>query len=251
MKRQLYDLTDEAFAVFVNRIGSVLRDENVTHNIVGGTASQAYILDLMTKKYGRNIVDLTADPDVRIQDYVRSTDDIDIALGLNGEDVDKIRLITNDILPRLNFEEISPDEESIIEYKSERIGASRPRFRVYTNGQGSQDDVIAMNLSRGQNGDLYKLDDSLYKEFLEQGRDIEIPFADDYSINLRVPRLEHLLASKISQSRAKDLMDNKNIAALVKKSGIKIDFGEMDRILLPEHEDNYTHFLSTEFPERV
>ena len=249
MKRQLYDLTDDPFVVFVNKVENVLKAENIPHNIVGGVASQAHILDMLTKKHGKSVEDLTRDKEVRVQDYVRSTDDVDVALDLEGEidDTDKIRRITTEILPKFNFTELSPDGESILEFKSERIGASRPRYRVYVNDKGDIEDVIAMNIGR-QPKDLHSLDPALYTEFLNQGKEITIPYSEGYTLNLRVPRLEHLLASKISQSRAKDLMDNKNLASLIKDLGVELDFAEISRTLSPKHEDNYHKFLSAEYP---
>ena len=248
MKRQLYDLTDDPFVVFVNQVGDVLRAESIPHNIVGGVASQAYILNMLTKKHGKSVEDLSRDREIRVQDYVRSTDDVDVALGLEEEtDTDKIRRITTEILPKFNFTKLSPDEESILEFRAERIGASRPRYRVYVNDKGDTEDVIAMNIGR-QPKDLHSLDPALYAEFLDQGKDITIPYSEGYTLRLRVPRLEHLFASKISQSRAKDLMDNKNLASLAKDMGVELDFAEISRTLSPRHEDNYHRFLSAEYP---
>jgi len=250
MKRRLYDLTDEPFVVFVNKIGEVLRNENIPHNIVGGVATQAYILDMLTKKYEKNISEIAYDTKIRVQDYIRSTDDVDVALDLRGEDTEKIKKI-NKFLPKLIFEDISPSEESIIEFKSERVGASRPVFKVYVDEKGNQDTIIAMNISRNQKGDLYNLDDVWYEEFLNQTKLVSLPYLDNFNLTLNVPRLEHLLASKISKCRAKDLMDNKNLMILMKDKKIGLDFEEMEKILLPLHEDNYEKFLSLEYPSRL
>ena len=48
MKRQIYDLTNEAFGMFVNRVGTVLNEEKIPHYIGGGVAVQAYILSMLT-----------------------------------------------------------------------------------------------------------------------------------------------------------------------------------------------------------
>ena len=82
MKRQLYDLTDEPFVMFVDRLDEVLKGEEIRYNVVGGVASQAYILDMLSKKHDRPIDGLVRYEDVRVQDYLRSTDDVDIALDL-------------------------------------------------------------------------------------------------------------------------------------------------------------------------
>jgi len=248
MKRQLYDLTDDPFVVFVDKVGKVLVDENISHNIVGGVASQAYILHMLSKKHGQSVEGLIRNKDVRVQDYVRSTDDVDVALDLEGEvDTDRIRRITTEILPKFEFTELSPDGESILEFRAERVGASRPRYRVYVNDKGSTEDVIAMNIGR-QPKDLHGLDPSWYGEFIDQGEEINIPYSDKFNLRLRVPRIEHLLASKISQCRAKDLMDDKNLAILAKDTGLELDFDEIDKVLAPKYEDNFRRFLSSEYP---
>lgn len=251
MKRQIYDLTDQPLIMFSDKVGKVLTDANVSHNIVGGVATQAYILNMMSQFYGKNVSEMVEDSNIRIQDYIRSTDDIDLALGLEGNDGEKIRLINQEILPNLPHEAISPDEESIIEFREGRRGASRPTYRVYTDEKGSQEDVIALNISRGQLKDLHKLDSKWYNTFIEQGQELVIPYSEDYSLKLKVPKIEHVLASKIAHFRSKDLMDNRNIATLVKKLGVDLDFNEMSEILLPNYEDNYHQFLYSEFPDQI
>ena len=250
MKRNLYDLTNEPFVMFVNRVGEVLRDEGISHNVVGGVGVQSYLLSMLTNKQGKNVVDLINDPNIRMQDIVRSTDDVDIALGFQGSDFDKITTIKG-ILPSLAYEGISPCGEYIIEFKSERVGVARPTFRVYVDGVGGQDDVISMNLSRGQNGDIRGLESSWYDVFLQDSRELQIPYCEGFGLRINVPRLEHLLAPKIAHSRPKDLMDTQNIAELAQESGVEIDFKEMERVLMPHHEDHYREFLSLGYPSQL
>jgi predicted nucleotidyltransferase len=79
---------------------------------------------------------------------------------------------------------------------------------------------------------------------------LNIPFCEGFELKIIVPRLEHLLSSKIAQSRAKDLMDNKNLSTLIKESNLQLDFGEMNKILMPYHEENYRRFLNLEYPSQ-
>jgi len=247
MKRSLYDLIDEPLTMFVNKVCDVLKDEGIHYNIVGGVAVQAYILDMLTKKYGEDVLRIAEDGGVRVQDYIRGTDDVDVVLSLQGEDVEKIKRI-NSILPKFAYEDISPSGESIIEFRTERVGASRPKYRVYVDDIGNQEDVIAMNISRGQKKDLHKLDYFWYDEFLKHSKELNIPFFKEFGLKINVPKLEHLLSSKIAQSRAKDLMDNQNLSTLVKDSGIELDFNEIEKILMPYHEGVYRRFLDAEYP---
>jgi hypothetical protein len=229
--------------MFVDREGKVLKDEGITHNVVGGVGIQSYLLNMLTKKTGRRVTNILGDESIRVQDYIRGTDDVDVALKLEGDDMAKMRRIKG-IISRLGYEDISPCGEHIIEVKPERVGASRPTFRVYVNGEGSEEDVIAMNISRGQNGDLHRLDQLWYDKFLDGSREIVIPYCSGFDLKVNVPQLEHLLAPKIAHSRPKDLMDTQNIAELARETGVGLDFKEMERILLPKHDDNYRLFLS-------
>ena len=247
MKRKLYDLTDEPFAMFVNRVGEVLRDEGINHNIVGGVAVQSYALKLLIDKYGGNVLSLIERPEVRIQDYIRSTDDVDVAMELKGDEGERILRI-KELLPQFNFDEVAPTGESIVEVKPARIGISRPTFRVYVDGQGSDDQMIAMNIGRGRNGSLRGFHNGWYSELIKGSRSLNVPYCEGFDVAVNVPRLEHLLATKIAGSRAKDLMDIHNLAQLAKEAGVNLDHGEMSKMLLPDYEDSYLRFLSSDFP---
>ena len=246
MKRSLYNLTDEPFAMFVNRVGKVFRDIGIKHNIVGGVAVQAYMLRFLAGE--RDIVSFLDDSNIRIQDYFRNTDDVDVSLNLQFNDNERRRII-EEILPQFEFEDISPVKNYIVGVKLERHGVSRPTFKFYVDGDNeSYEEIISMNISRNQEGDLHKLNDSWYKEFLNQSKKITIPYCQNFNLEINAPVLEHLLASKIALSRAKDLMDIKNLSGAVKDSGIELDFNKMDNILLPYHENNYCRFLKEEYP---
>ncbi|MBX4196327.1 hypothetical protein KW805_01945 [Candidatus Pacearchaeota archaeon] len=248
MKRQIYDLTDEPFAVFVNRVGTVLQGEKIPFYIGGGVAVQSYVLDMLSQKYSHDILGLVHDPLLRIQDYIRSTDDVDVALQLpdTGES-ERIMKVTS-IVPKFAFEEIPPSSDYVLEVRSARTGASRPTYRLYKDGKGSEEEVIAMNIFRSQVEGLRGLDEKWYSHFIDQSRNLKVPYSSKYELSIRVPKLEHLLAMKISNSRAKDLMDNKNLTDLLKNQLKSLDFEEMERILLPQHQNNYNHFLNLHYP---
>ena len=158
--------------------------------------------------------------------------------------MERIRRI-NEILPKLAFEAISPNGESVIEVRLARVGAHRPTYRVYVDGRGSEEEVIAMNVGRNPaNGNVRGIDEKWYDEFIRQSQQIEVPYNGNFHIVMNVPRLEHLIASKIAGSRGKDLMDIKNLIDLSARSKIKIDTHEISKVLLPAYERNYNRFLS-------
>lgn len=244
MKRELYDLTDEPFLMFVNRVGTVLSEEQISYNIVGGVAVQSYLLSMLAKKHSADVQALIKNPEVRVQDYIRSTDDVDLALQFpkEMEDIERVRRITA-VTSKLPFESISPAQEFIVEIRAGRYGASRPTFRVYIDEKGSDEEVLAMNINRGQPSSLNNLDDCWYNEFINQGHQLSVPYSDSYSLSVRVPRIEHILATKIANSRAKDLMDNKNLVDLCRDLSVSLDIAELGRVLLPVHEDKYGKFI--------
>ena len=246
MKRQIYNLTNEPFAMFVNRVGSVLSEEGIEHSIVGGVAVQTYIVKMLAEKTGRVVSDIGYG--VRVQDYLRSTDDVDITLKLGDDDFQKIKRI-NGFLPKFGFEDISYSEDSIVEVKPERIGASRPTFRVYVDGIGSEHDVVAMNINRGNGHSLKYMDDGYHDKIINASQTLTIPYNSRQNLCIRVPKLEHLLATKISLSRAKDLMDIRNLLDLVEETGNDLNGRELRKILLPENEKKYRQFFDSIHPD--
>jgi len=112
-KRALYDLTDEEFAYFVNEVNKGLEREGISHIFVGGTASQIQIAERLCKLHNTDLVTLARDE--RLQDYLRATDDIDLALATKAYaqgDTEYAHVI-NKLLDSLTKEVISPSEEHI------------------------------------------------------------------------------------------------------------------------------------------
>ena len=107
-----------------------------------------------------------------------------------------------------------------------------------------------MNIFRGKKDSLRGLNEKWYDAFADQSRVLEVPYGPGYSVSVRVPKLEHLLAMKIGNSRAKDLMDNKNLTDLAKKNNQELNFAELDEILI-DSPDNYSRFLSACYPQRI
>ena len=175
---------------------------------------------------------------------------MDVALKLEEEDeIEKLRRISA-LVPRFSVEEdVGPSGEHLIGVKSERLGAVRPTYRAYVDEKGNAEDIIAMNIFRGQPHSLRGLEDKWYDVFVDNSRKLRLPYNSGTEVVLSVPKLEHLLAMKISSSRAKDLMDNKNLADLLKITGQGLDFSELQRILpLDRH---YVTFLKINYPERI
>jgi len=245
MKRELYDLTDEEFAYFADNLNKQMNEKKISYVLVGGTAVQAHVLKRLCAKTGKNLEQLIADPNIRIQDFVRATDDIDLALDSSinrekGETVFAKEIMG--VFDKLKGEYFSPSDEHILEYQLVRRGIKRPVFQIYVDGETNDEQLIALNVGRYKS-DLNNLDSKYYDKFVKKGQEISIPFSNNFNIDLRVIKPEHLIASKISKFRAKDTMDLHTLADCMAVNKEKINLKEVKEILLPDYEDNYHRFL--------
>lgn len=245
MKRELYDLTDEEFAFFTNHLNDQLNEKKIPYVLVGGTAVQAHVLSRLCSKTGKTLEQIISDPNIRVQDFIRATDDIDIALDSSvvkekGDTLFAKEIM--DVFDGIKGEYFSPSEEHIFEYQLIRRGIKRPIFQISVDGETDNEQIISMNVGRYKS-DLYNLDSKYYDKFVEEGENILIPYSLNFNLSLRVIRPEHLLASKISKFRAKDTMDMHILADCMTENREKIDLSEIRRLLLPDYEDNYNRFL--------
>jgi len=243
MKRQIYSLDNPEFAFLVDRIDQVLRRDvlNIPYSFVGGVAIQAYTLDHLCRKYGANISNIERNKNIRLQDHLRATDDIDIMLKF-PEGTDDTRK-SNTILTSLDWlegEELMETEEThVLKYTLSRRGIQKPKIAVEVNGIAGEE--IALNISRGPQ-DLYRLEGRFYDERIDQARTLVLPYSAGFKVSLNVPREEHLMAAKIAHFRPKDAMDIQTLVGVMKESGREIDRKELEKMLLPVHEVNYERF---------
>lgn len=243
MKRALYNITDEEFAYFVNEIGKGFDEQTIPYVFVGGTATQMHIIKRLYNIHKQDIN--TMAEDVRLQDYLRSTDDIDVALSSGVYNGDNIRYIEkiNKFQDFLNQEVISPTEEHVVKYESVRKGAKRPVFQIHVDDKTDDEKRIALNISRRPQ-DLVNLESKFYQFFVDNGKRVEVPYNQNLNINVKVINPIHLLAAKISHFRAKDTMDIHNLVDLMRDNNEQIDFGKIKEILGVNYSANFERFLS-------
>jgi hypothetical protein len=246
MKRELYNLANEELAFFVDRLHKQMEKEEIPYILVGGTAIQAHVLQRLSNKTGKNLSDLTLNPEIRLQDYIRSTDDLDLAISSSvlkkyGEVGFNERI--NRVLSGLQVNEtVSPSEEFLLNYKLIRKGIKRPRFQIYVDGEGNDEMQIAMNIGRSKK-DLQNLNSDNYDLFVEKGQILQVPFNPNFTINTRVIKPEHLIANKVARFRAKDTMDIHSLADIMRDCGEKLDLTEIKKLLFPTYDRNYERFL--------
>jgi hypothetical protein len=246
MKRELYNLTDEQLSFLVTTLDKEMHEEGMQYIVVGGVAVQAHMLKRLHEKTGMTLVQLAENPEMRLQDYIRSTDDVDLAIdssiqGSLGE-VETAKKIFKVQEGMAVPEVISPSGESILGYTLARKGLQRPIFQVYLDGETDDDSRVTLNIGRNTSG-LHNLDKQFYDIFVKYGEEIFIPYNERFELKTRVISPAHLFASKIAKFRAKDTMDIHNLADLMRGSGEEIDLSEIKRLVLPDHEINYVRFL--------
>ncbi len=246
MKREIYSLANEELALLIGNLHQSLVDEKIPYIIVGGVATQAHILSRLQKKTGKTLSELCEDPSLRLQDFVRATDDVDLAIDPKIEDeIGRIETgkKIGGVLKKIDGKEcIPPSQEHILRYHLARHGIKRPIFQISRDGEIDYDRAISFNIGLNRS-DLEGLDPQFYDLFIEEGQELKMPFDDNYNLVARVIRPEHLLACKTAKFRAKDTMDLHNLADIMRESGENIDLDEMKKILLPNYVDNYHRFL--------
>lgn len=243
-KRELYDLSDEEFAYFLNEVGRSLNEENIPYIFVGGTAIQLQILKRLCNEHGTDISTLSKDK--RLQDYIRSTDDIDLALSsevyAKRNEIEYASAI-NKILDSLQKELISPSEDHILDYKLIRRGVKRPVFQVSMDGATSDEQLIALNISRKPE-DLKNLESNLYQVFVNEGEKITIPYNSRFSLDVKAISTTNLLATKVSHFRGKDTMDIVNLAGLMELNNEELELDKIRELLQRSYSGNFNRFLS-------
>ena len=245
-KRELYNLGDEELLYLVHNLGKQMSKEEMPYLLVGGTAVQAHILKRLHERTGKTLSQLVEDPEIRLQDYIRSTDDIDLAIHSSVVrqlgDVEFGKRINRILDGLTNGEVISPSEEHILDYSLARRGIQRPVFQISVDSETDTNMQIAMNIGRKPE-DLHGLDEKFYDGFINEGQEVSIPYNDKFTLRTRIIKPEHLLASKIAQFRPKDTMDLHNLSDMMREGDETLDLTEIKGILLPEYSINYGRFL--------
>ncbi|GIU68356.1 MAG: hypothetical protein KatS3mg001_206 [Candidatus Pacearchaeota archaeon] len=247
MKRALYSIDDEEFLTFLERIDHSFRTNNIPYLFVGGVATQAHIVSLICKKEGVNLYDLINDPNFRVQDHLRATDDIDITLDIRNIEGQKTEIYEriNTILSSLEEESpyVSVSGNHLVSVKLERKGIRRPVFRLGLDEEPSYENEVSLNLyyspedtNHRWSQEMIEFERQNYFRFFESGLRISLPIYKGKKIELNVKSLEDLIATKIARSREKDWTDILLLYRHTKDSGNPINFSQLERDLYVEDE---------------
>lgn len=244
MKRALYSLDDEEFITFLGRTQDVLSQHEIPYAFVGGVASQAHIASALCKQNKRTLSEMSHSSDIRIQDYLRATDDVDITLDLrkfgnDPQDVLVTQRVVNAVKDIADDEIYSSPLQNVVAIKLERLGAKRPTFRLGLNEDAdSPDSELSLNFYYGPQDtnarwspQMIEFENIHYYPFFDSAQTIAIPYGETSVIPLRVKGLEALLATKIARARPKDWADIMSIYQYNTQAGVPVNVSEVERLL--------------------
>jgi len=245
VKRALYDIANDSFALFLNKVNRLFREKEIPYMFVGGTAVQLHITKIISQAEGKTIEELATSR--RLQDYLRPTDDVDIAIcpsvcEKHGIDSLAYFKYMAGVLKEIEGEHISPNEERIIGFEVARMGSKRPVFNVVIDGKRSDEQKIAMNIGC-HDEDLRNVEKRYYRDFLNAREKVDVPYNKNLIVKGSVIPLTYLLATKIANFRPKDLMDLHNLYSLIEAQKEKIDLPKIEEIVNSERPGNFEKFL--------
>ena len=237
MKRELFNLADEEFMTLLERTDGAFRKSGISHIFVGGVAVQCYIARCLCEKYNTNLVELAKSGGVRIQDYLRSTDDVDLALKMNCSDEVEAGKKIYDVLDNIvgEGEFFSPSGEHIISIDLLRRGHVKPQFQVGVDGETNPDMVVAFNIYRKpkdlSDKSLREFEDRFYDYFIDRAVDLKVPYSGGRDVTLRVKNPSDLLTTKIVRGRPKDLHDASALVQCGRSHNNLINYKDIEKIL--------------------
>ena len=223
MKEALYDILDGEYCFLLDRITKVFKSRDLNSAIVGGAAAQIHISNFLSKVYKKSVEDLFIDGDLRPQDHIRGTDDIDVVV-YNELLAQKPEIYHGHILRAIDELECtnveSPDKNDIYDISIKRKGLKRPILLVKSLNKLSE---IKMNVPNTPT-DMFHLDQSNYVDMIKNAETIVLPYNSYFNPEIRVYSFDDVLASKIMHNRPKDHFD-----ALVLGKDALIAGREIDR----------------------
>ena len=236
-KRQVFTIADEDFIHFLSRIDNSFKEEGINYALVGGVANQAYIAKSLCARHNADLATLAFDSDVRLQDHLRATDDVDMILSMNSPDeiatAHRIYGVLDKIVGEGEF--ISPTGNHIVYVNLKRKGHSKPQFILGVDNP-DQYRLVALNLNRNPRKNIHdpalvEFETAYFNEFMGSKQEVEIPYTPSFNAKLSVISPAALLATKIARKRPKDIMDAYTLVNHFKESGMQVPYDEVEKLL--------------------
>ena len=82
MANKWFNLSDGRFLTFLNSMGKKVYASGIPYMFVGGVAHQVHMASYLCGIYRKNLMDLATSGEIDLSNYLRSTDNVDVAFGL-------------------------------------------------------------------------------------------------------------------------------------------------------------------------
>jgi len=129
---------------------------------------------------------------------------------------------------------LSPTEEHLVSIHSSRTGIVRPTFMLSLDDEPRSDDIASFNLFKGAEdskgrwgADIEEFERRFYETFMGRGVVLSIPLSSKGRIQLKVKKIEDLIATKIVHGRAKDFSDLVSLARYSAQAGSPVNYDEV------------------------
>jgi len=239
-----FTLRDEEFAHFATRVGQHLDATGMRYAIIGNTAVQAQILNMMCRKRELPILSLVENE--KLEDYLRHTSNVDVAIrpkkGESENDLIRRLIELRTTLAGIE-DEISPSQEHLLGYHIERDGTKRMTFKACVDGDCSG--MVGARILVGHR-DLDGFGQDFYDAMIDGAYHLKIPYsANSGVIELRAAQPKDLLLVKGVQARPKDDMDVGALARAMQLFGKDgFDLEKLQRIFGEDYKTEFARFAA-------
>ncbi len=260
MKRELFNVADEEFITLLSKTHEGFGNAGLRYMFVGGVAVQLHVAKLLCDIHKDNLINIVRSGKIRVQDYFRSTDDVDIVIKPIEKESDESKAeikARQSIFSALDYivkEElyISPTGDHLINIEIDKRGHVKPTFRLSVDGVGDRDKAVDFNIYRKpkdlRNTTLKEFENSFFDIFLNGSVKLDLPYSSAGDISLRIKNKEHLLATKIALGRKKDFHDALSLVEYSNMANQGIEYPVVEHILCSE--DQRYHIKSEELCRR-
>jgi hypothetical protein len=221
MKNAFYSLLDKDFYVGLKLVNEKFQEAGIRDlMLIGGTATQAHILGLMSDGGQKPIEVLVNKNEVSPRDRIRQTDDYD--LSCLCDDPRKVL----QAIRSLDKHEVEYDRDNVFRTDVLRVGEKRPIVKVVSFGGEA---IVRMNLLSAPQ-DLERLDQAWFSYFVQNPSVTNLNY-DGIPLQMRVTKPEHLVSAKLARYAPKDMFDIHSLIDTMEEKGAKFNYAEVKKIL--------------------
>ncbi len=245
MAQTLFTIADEELMLFLKRTGEAFSKADVPHMFVGGIAHQLYVARYLCNAYNQDFLSIAESDKIDIPKNFRPTDNVDIALKIDGDDgSEEARVAAGRRLSKILETVVTTDplfslsENALVSIRAKKIGYGKSVF-ILDNDTTDNEDYreITLNIFCGPNRVrklvLGKVDEQLFDIFLERAANISIPYIRDKKVEVKVTDQHDHLATKILRGKPWDISDSLTFYRYARAANAPIEHQKVLKVLYP------------------